>query len=78
MFLKTQQSSMPTPLLMVVVSWPAAIFASIGLFAPRNSAVLVTFALGALTVSTAFLIIVAMYTPFKEYCVFPQAQFWTR
>jgi hypothetical protein len=65
MFLKTQQTSMPVPLLVVVVSWLAAIFASIGLFAPRNPTVLVAFALGALTVSTAVLIIVEMYSPFK-------------
>jgi Protein of unknown function (DUF4239) len=65
MFLKTQQTSMPLPLLTVVVSWLAAIFFSIGIFAPRNPTVLVAFALGALTVSTAVLIIVEMYSPFK-------------
>ena len=65
MFLKTQQISMPLPLVVVVVSWLAAIFASIGLFAPRNPTVLVAFALGALTVSSAVLIIVEMYSPFK-------------
>ena len=63
--LKTQQNAMPIPLLVVVVSWLAAIFASIGLFAPRNSTVLVAFALGAFTVSTAILIIVEMYSPFE-------------
>jgi hypothetical protein len=65
MFLNTQQNSMPVPLLVVVVSWLAAIFASFGLFAPRNSTVLVAFAIGAFTVSTAILIIVEMYSPFK-------------
>ena len=65
MFIKTQQNSMPVPLLVVVVSWLAAIFASIGLFAPRNTTVLVAFAIGAFTVSTAILIIVEMYSPFK-------------
>lgn len=64
-FLRTQQTSTPVPLLMVVVSWLAAIFVSIGLFAPRNPTVLATFTLGALTVSTAVLIIVEMYSPFR-------------
>jgi hypothetical protein len=65
MFLRTQQTSMPVPLLVVVVSWLGAIFASIGLFAPRDSIVLVAFAVGALIVSTAVWIIVEMYSPFK-------------
>jgi hypothetical protein len=65
MFLKTQQTSIPLPLLTVVVSWLAAIFLSIGLFAPRNRTVLVTFALGALAVSSAVFIIVEMYSPFS-------------
>jgi hypothetical protein len=65
MFLKTQQTSMPVPLLTVVVSWLAAIFFSIGIFAPRNPTILTAFALGAVTVCTAVLIIVEMYSPFK-------------
>ncbi len=66
MFLKTQQTSMPVPLLTVVVASLATIFFSIGIFAPRKPSVLVAFTLGALTVSTAVLIIVEMYSPFKR------------
>jgi hypothetical protein len=65
MFLKTQQVTMPLPLLLMVVSWIAGIFFSIGIFAPRTPIVLVTFAMGALTVASAAFIIVEMYSPFK-------------
>jgi hypothetical protein len=65
MFLKAEQVSMPLPLLMMVVSWIAGIFFSIGLFAPRNPTVLAALALGALTVASAALVIVEMYSPFK-------------
>jgi hypothetical protein len=64
MFLKSQQTSLSMPLLTVVVSWLATIFFSIGIFAPRNGTISVAFALGALTVCTAVLVIVEMYSPF--------------
>lgn len=64
-FLKSQQSGVPLPLLMVLVSWLAAIFASFGLFAPRTSTVVVTLCLGALAVSSAIFIILEMYSPFS-------------
>ena len=65
MYLKSQQSSIPVPLLLVVVSWLAAIFVSFGLFAPPNATVVVTLALGALAVSAAIFIIMELYTPFR-------------
>ena len=46
-------SSIQWPLLMVVISWLAIIFASFGLFAPNNASVVV--ALGALSVAAAFI-----------------------
>ena len=64
MFLKMQQAAIPLPLLVVVVSWLATIFFSFGLFAAPNAIMLVTFAVGALGVSSAIFIIRAMYTPF--------------
>ena len=64
MFLKMQQAAIPLPLLVVVVSWLAIIFFSFGLFAAPNTIMLVTFAVGALGVSSAIFIIRAMYTPF--------------
>jgi hypothetical protein len=65
LFLKTEESAIPLPLLVVLVSWLAAIFFGFGLFAPPHAIVFVTFALGALGVSTAIFIILAMYTPFS-------------
>jgi hypothetical protein len=64
MFLKMQQAAIPLPLLLVVVSWLATIFFSFGLFAAPTPIVFVTFAVGALGVSSAIFIIRAMYTPF--------------
>ena len=65
MFLKTGQTAIPLPLLVVVVSWLSAIFFSFGLFVSPDAIVLVTFACGALGVSSAIFIILAMYTPFR-------------
>jgi hypothetical protein len=65
MFLKTKQTALPLPLLLVLVSWLAAIFFSFGLFVSPNAIVLVTFACGALGVSFAIFIILAMFTPFS-------------
>ena len=65
MYLRTQQNSMPVPLLVIVVSWQAAIFISMGLFAPPNPTIHVTFVLGALIISTAIFIILEMYSPFR-------------
>jgi hypothetical protein len=65
MFLKTQQSSIPRPLLIILVVWLAGIFLSFGLFAPTNPTVLVTLGLSALAVSAAIFLILEMYTPFS-------------
>jgi hypothetical protein len=65
MFLKTEQTAIPLPLLVVLVSWLAAIFFSFGLFVSPDAIVLGTFACGALGVSSAIFIILAMYTPFS-------------
>jgi hypothetical protein len=64
MFLKTEQNAVPLPLLLVLVSWLAAIFVSFGLFAPPNTTVVVALALGAMAVSSAIFLILEMYTPF--------------
>jgi len=55
MFLKMQQAAIPLPLLVVVVSWLATIFFSFGLYAAPNAIMLVTFAVGALGVSSAII-----------------------
>jgi hypothetical protein len=65
MFLRAEQNAVPIPLLLVLVSWLAAIFVSFGLFAPPNPTVLAILALGAMAVSSAIFLILEMYTPFR-------------
>ena len=65
MFLKSRQSAVPLPLLVVLVIWLAAIFLSFGLFSAPNSTTVVALALSALAVSAAIFIMLEMYTPFS-------------
>jgi Protein of unknown function (DUF4239) len=65
LFLKSQQSALPIPLLLVVVTWLSLIYLSFGLFTQPSSTIIVTLAFGALAVSTAVLIILELYTPFR-------------
>lgn len=65
LFVKSQQRPIPIPLLVVLISWLAAIFAGFGLFAPPNFTVVATLALSALAVSSAIFIILEMYAPFS-------------
>lgn len=58
-------SAISMPFLVVVVSWLAVIFASLGLFAPRNATVWVVIVLCAISVSTAVFLILELDRPFK-------------
>ena len=58
-------SAIPMPFLVVVVSWLALIFASLGLFAPRNATVWVVIVLCAISVSTAVFLILELDRPFQ-------------
>lgn len=51
------------PFLVVLVFWLAAIFASFGLFAPRNATAIVVLVVGALAVSTSIFLIDEMDHP---------------
>jgi Protein of unknown function (DUF4239) len=53
------------PLLAMLVLWLAIIFASFGLFAPRNATTIATLFFCALSVSGAIFLIMEMYTPFQ-------------
>jgi hypothetical protein len=57
-------SSIPTPFLVVMVSWLALLLASFGLFAPRNATVFVTLLVCALAVSSAVFLILELDQPF--------------
>jgi hypothetical protein len=57
-------SPVSMPLLIVVVFSLTITFISFGLHAPPNATILVTFLLGALSVSAVMFLILGMYTPF--------------
>jgi hypothetical protein len=61
------------PLLVVLVSWLAMIFASFGLFAPRNATVLVSLFVSAISVSGAIMLILEMYSPYAGLIQISQA-----
>jgi hypothetical protein len=58
-------STISMPFLVMVVSWLAVIFASLGLFAPRNATVWVVIILCATAVSTSVLLILELDRPFE-------------
>ncbi len=59
-----RQSSIPTPFLVIVVFWLAVIFASFGLFAPRNKTVIAVLVLCAFSVAASLFLILEMDRPF--------------
>src|SRR5262249_38373466 len=65
MFGQQAGSAIQTPLLVVMVFWLAALFASFGLFAPRNATVIAVLGLSALSVAGAILLILEMNQPFQ-------------
>jgi 4-amino-4-deoxy-L-arabinose transferase-like glycosyltransferase len=65
LMLEQGSSSVSKPLLVMLVFWLAIVFASFGLFAPRNTTVIATLFLCALSVSGAVFLIITMYTPFQ-------------
>jgi hypothetical protein len=58
-------SSIPFPFLLVLVFWLTIIFASFGLFAPRNGTVVAAFLVTALSVSAAIFLILELDRSFK-------------
>jgi hypothetical protein len=65
MFGQQAGNAIQTPLLVVMVFWLAALFASFGLFAPRNATVMAVLCVSALSVSGAIFIILEMNQPFQ-------------
>lgn len=60
-----QGRSIPTPFLVVMVSWLTLILATFSLFAPRNATVVVTLIVCALAVSSALFLILELDQPFQ-------------
>jgi hypothetical protein len=65
LFAQELESSLPRPLLVVLVFWLGVIFASLGLFAPRNGTVFAFIVLCALSVSTAVFVVLELDQPFS-------------
>ncbi len=66
-------TGMSMPMLVVLISWLAIIFASFGLFAPRNATVMASLFVSALSVSGAILLILEMYSPYAGLIQISQA-----
>jgi Protein of unknown function (DUF4239) len=60
-----KSETIPTPFLVVLVFWLAALFVSFGLFAPPNPAVIATLMVCALSVSGAIFLILELADPFE-------------
>jgi hypothetical protein len=58
------QDPLPSAFLIVVISWLAVLFASFGIFAPRNGTVVVVFFITALCVAAAIFLILELERPF--------------
>src|SRR5258706_15797020 len=65
LLLLQKDESIPLPLLVVLVSWLGIIFATFGLFAPRNATVVAALFVCALSVSGAIFVILEMNSPFS-------------
>jgi len=61
-----QESTIPTPFLVVVIFWVTALFASFGLFSSPNPVVIATLLLCALSVGGAIFLIVDLDQPFGD------------
>jgi len=58
-----QTGSIPTPLLVILVSWLAILFGTFGLFAPRNGTTMTVLVMCALSTSGAIFLIMEMNEP---------------
>lgn len=63
LMIEQRTKSLPTTLLVVLVFWLAMLFASFGLFAPRNATVVVVLSIAALSVAGGLFIILEMNSP---------------
>ncbi len=59
-----QSTSIPIPMLIVLVSWLTVLFISFGLYAPANVTVITSLLVCAFSVSGAIFLILALYRPY--------------
>ena len=65
LFYEQSASSVPTPMIVILVFWLTVIFIGFGLFAPRNVTVIASLFFAALSISGAIFLIMEMYAPFS-------------
>lgn len=65
--------SIPTTLLMVLGAWLSLIFATFGLFAPRNAVVVGVLLMCSMSASAAVLLILEMHLPFRGFITLSSA-----
>ncbi|HYL91613.1 MAG TPA: hypothetical protein VEW69_00495, partial [Alphaproteobacteria bacterium] len=58
-------TSVSLPLLIILIFWLTIIFISFGLFAPLNVTVVASLFVSSLSVSSAILLILEMYSPYR-------------
>jgi len=63
LLIEQAQNQLPLPLLMILVFWLVLLFASFGLFAPRNVMALVVLSVGACAISAAIFLVLEMNQP---------------
>ena len=63
MLIEEAQSQLPSPLLIVLVFWLTMLFASFGLFAPRNGTIVVVLFVCACSMSAAIFLVLEMNRP---------------
>jgi len=68
-----EESSVSVPMLIIVISWLAIIFVSVGLFAPPNLTVIAALMLAVFSVSGAIFLILELDQPFDGMIQIPSA-----
>jgi hypothetical protein len=63
--IENEDNSIPAPFLVIMVFWLSAMFASFGMFAPRNAVSVFVLFLGALSLAAAIFLIEELYTPLE-------------
>ncbi len=67
MGIEHEDNTIPTPFLVVLVLWLAAMFASFGLFAPRNAIAVTVLFVGALSLSASIFLIEELNDPLRGF-----------
>lgn len=63
LLIEQAQNELPTPLLMILVFWLVLLFASFGMFAPRNITALTVLFVGACAISAAIFLVLELNRP---------------